>query len=172
MTQAPVAISTEVKNNALFKYPVVTSRSFIYINFPHKTPESSRKHHNSQTSRKYYQVDNFQDIYKLTVTVSFTEAYEKVCKNITEKNSQQLGPVDQKEFNRGHYTGLFKFGGVHWEKLRERKKVTRISTLEIISSVHKNISRQTACGFVNPSIHGYLIDAFKYGYLHNSFSTA
>lgn len=88
MTQAPVAVSTEVKNNALVKYPVVTSRSFIYINFPHKTPASSRKHHhNSQTSRKYYQVDNFQDIYKLKVTISFTEAYEKVCKSITKKNS-------------------------------------------------------------------------------------
>lgn len=117
MTQAPVAIPTEVKNNALFKYPVVTSRSYIYMNFPHKTPATSRKHHhNSQTSRKYYQVDNLQDIYKLTVTVSFTVAYEKICKNITKKNSKQLGPVDQKEFNRGHYTGLFKFGGVHWAK--------------------------------------------------------
>lgn len=67
------------------------------MNFPHKTPVSSKKHHhNSQTSRKYYQVDNLQDIYELTVTVSFTAGYEKVCRSMSKKNSKQLAPVDQK----------------------------------------------------------------------------
>jgi len=86
MTQAPVAISTEVKTNALFKHPTVVSRNYIYMNFPQKIPVSSGKcHHNSQTSRKYYQVDNLQDIYKLTVTVSFTVGYEKECKSMSKK---------------------------------------------------------------------------------------
>lgn len=66
--------------------PLLQARAIIYMNFPLKTPVSSRKHHhNSQTSRKYYQVDNLQDIYKLTVIVSFTVAYKKVCKKNVQK---------------------------------------------------------------------------------------
>lgn len=31
-----------------------------------------------------------------TVTASFTEAYEKVCKSVSKENSEQLASVDQK----------------------------------------------------------------------------
>lgn len=87
MRQAPVAISTEVKNNALFKHPIVTSRSYIYMNFSLKIPMSSKIHqHGPQTSRKYYQVDNLQDIFKLSY--SFVMWLMKKCAKLCPKRMQ------------------------------------------------------------------------------------
>lgn len=47
-------------------------------------------------------------------------AYEKVCRNMSKKNAKQLASVNQKEFNRGYYTSLFKIWGVHWGKWRKK----------------------------------------------------
>lgn len=44
--------------------------------------------HSSQTSRKYYQVDNLQDIFKLT----------KACRIMSKRNANLLAYVEDIEF--------------------------------------------------------------------------
>lgn len=68
--------------------------------------------HSSQTSRKYYQVDNLQDIFKLT----------KACKIMSKKNANLLAYVEDIEFTEFSIQHYMKSEMFSNQNLGEKKK--------------------------------------------------
>lgn len=101
--------------------------------------------HSSQTSRKYYQVDNLQDIFKLT----------KACKIMSKKNANLLAYVEDIEFTEFSIQHYMKSEMFSKQNLGEKKKEKKPkSTLVIL--FFQCIQKEITCGFVHPTVLGYL----------------